>query len=633
MSTWQFVDSIASSPTVRLDLNSATGGLMLAGEPELSPPDMDRVTTASMLADGEKIPAAAFRNRVIRLPIQLVYQSTTDLAAAKLQSLARELVRQPGNILRTIIGSSPMFFRTFPAPDAAYQLMLNAPQWGNATLEIPCEPFGYGLKEALSPVAVYNDPAEGVTLNLNPYFETDASDWSTSSGTFVRSTAQSHEGAASGLFTPNGVAATAGPVTGKFVVAASTSYRFSVWVRCAVARNVDLGADWYTAGSVFISSATPTTVAVAANTWTLVALNATSAGTAGLADLYVAMTGTPPASNTLHIDEARARLPGSNGAMYLDIASPKGDVETPLYVSFATGNAGLGATGRLRSALAMRRRGTPSATPFALQAEAMTMSIADTTVQSNSALMSGAGSNFVKVAFTTSTGMANRIQTTTRFPSSASVDARGTYRVFARVRQNTATDIFDMRLLYGSVSVQITGDTVRLPADTGPAAPTLKYVDLGLMQTPIGFDPVYDGLSGVELGAEGNFLIIQAQRVSGTGTLDIDVLLFVPADDRLEFVLWPEVQNFSTDTFVAEGGPRPAAYCLNTGGQVSPTEPIEITGGGMMITPGRTNRLYFIRDLGTGTAQTGAGDSITATGVLTCSYYPRYLFPLRPVST
>jgi hypothetical protein len=325
----------------------------------------------------------------------------------------------------------------------------------------------------------------------------------------------------------------------------------------------------------------------------------------------------------------------SNG-MFLDIASPKGDVETPLTVSFSNGSVGLGATGRLRSALAMRRRGTVANVPFFLQAEAMTMSIADTTVQANSASMSGAGSNFVKVAFTTSTAMVNRIQTTTRFPSSASVDARGAYRVFARVRQNTVADVFDMRLLYGSTAVQITGDTVRLPADTGPSAPTIKYVDLSggtPMQIPLGYDPVTDGLSGVELAAEGNFLVIQAQRVSGSGTLDIDVLLFVPADDRLELIKWPEVQNFSTDTFVAEGGPRPAAYCLNTNGQVSAVEAIEISGGGMMVTPGRTNRLFFFRDVGTGTASTGSGDSVTATNILTCSYYPRYLSPVRPVAS
>lgn len=322
----------------------------------------------------------------------------------------------------------------------------------------------------------------------------------------------------------------------------------------------------------------------------------------------------------------------SNG-MFVDIAAPKGDTDAPLTVTFTNGNSGLGGTGRIRSALAMRRRGTPSSTPFFLQAEAMTMSIADTTIQANSALMSGAGSNFTRTTFATLATMTNRLQTTTKFPTSASTDARGQYRVFARVRQNTATDVIDMRLLYANATYQFTGDTVRLPPDVGPSAPTIKYVDLGMMPIPVGFDPVYDGLSGVELATEGVYLTVQAQRVSGAGSLDIDVLLFVPAEDRLELIMWPALQAFSTDAWVADGGPRPTAYCLNNSSQLTSTEAIGIAGGGMMITPGRANRLFFIKDVGTGTAQTGAGNVITETNTLTLSYFPRYLGGFRPVAT
>lgn len=486
VSTWQFVDSIAASPTVRLDLNSFVGGLVLASEPEVSPPQMRRVTTSSMLSDGELVPASAFANRVIKLPLQLI-SATSDAAANKLQLLARELVREPGNILRVTVASNPMFFRTFPAPDAVYQMMLKLPRVGQATLDIPCEPFGYGLEEVLSPVTVTNNPAAA-----------------------------------------------------------------------------------------------------------------------------------------------------SNG-MFLDITSPKGDIETPLSVTFTNGNSGLGGTGRIKSALSVRRRGTVASTPFFLQAEAMTMSIADTTVQANSASMSGAGSNFTRTTFSTSAAMTNRLQTTTKFPTTASVDARGQYRVYARVRQNTVGDVVDMRLLYGNTNIQIVGDTVRLPPDTGPSAPTIKYIDLSgsnPMQIPVGFDPITDGISGVELATEGLYLTVQAQRVSGSGTLDIDVLLFVPADDRLELITWPEIQSFSTDAFVADGGPRPTAYCLNNSNQITSVEPIKIEGGpGMMITPGRTNRLFFVKDVGITTSLTGAGNSITHTNTLTCSYFPRYVFPLKPVST
>lgn len=314
---------------------------------------------------------------------------------------------------------------------------------------------------------------------------------------------------------------------------------------------------------------------------------------------------------------------GSNG-MFLDITSPKGDVETPLYL---TVGGTIGVTGRLQSGISVRRRGTPSSTPFFLQAEAMTQGT-NTTTQANSASFSGSGNNYSRCTFGTAS-MQTRLSIAA-FPTSPSVNARGTYRVFARVRQNTAADVIDVRLLWGSVTTQVTNSTVRLPVDTGPSAPTIKYVDLGLVQMPVGYDPVYDGLSGVELSVEGLYLAFQAQRVSGTGTLDIDLLLFMPADDRLMFVKWPEVQNSPSDVFVAVGGSRPAVYCLNASGQLVSTQSVEIVGGGPMITPGVTNRIFYARDLGTGTALTGAGDSITATTTVTASYFPRYL---RPATT
>jgi hypothetical protein len=485
-SGWAFVDSIASSPTVRLDLNSQAGGLMLAADPDLSPPKVRRVLASSMMADGDRIPAAAYENRVLRLSLR-VLSATNDLAADKLQALARELVRRPlpgssetGNIIRATIATNAMFFKTYPAPDAAYEMVMKTPNRGLITLEIPCEPFGYGLLETLSPATVTANPAAG-----------------------------------------------------------------------------------------------------------------------------------------------------SNG-MFFDITSPKGDVETPLEIRFTNGSGGLGATGRIRSALSVRRRGTVANTPLFLQAEAMTVGT-DTTTQANSASFSGSSNNWTRTTPGT-TAMSTRLSTTTRFPGTASVDARGVYRVFGRFRLSVISDLWDVRLNYGSTNVQITGDTVRVPTPSNVA--NIFYVDLGVLQIPVGFDPVTDS-TGVELAAEGLFLQLQAQRVSGSGSLDTDVLLFVPADDRSEYIKWPTVQNFSTDVFVATGGPRPSAFCLNTSGQLSPVESIEIAGGGLMISPGRTNRVFFIRDIGTGTSTTasGSGDSVTATNILTARYHPRYLFPLKPATT
>ncbi len=320
---------------------------------------------------------------------------------------------------------------------------------------------------------------------------------------------------------------------------------------------------------------------------------------------------------------------GANG-MFFDITSVKGDVETPLEIRF-TGGTGLGAAGRIKSALAVRRRGTVANLPMFLQAESMTVGT-DTTVQANNVLYSGSGTNFVRVTPGT-TAMTTRLTSSARFPSTPSVDARGMYRVFARVKLATASDVWAMRLLYGTTGFTIGNNTVTLPNPISAA--NFFYVDLGTISIPLGADPVYDGETGVEIPTEGVFLTVQAQRVSGASTLDIDVLVMLPADDRLGFIKWPTLQAFSNDVYTVMGGPRPAAWCRSNAGNLSSTESIELTGGGMMISPGRTNRIMWCRDLGTGTstAASGTGDAISATSSLSWFYHPRYLAPLRPVAT
>lgn len=308
--------------------------------------------------------------------------------------------------------------------------------------------------------------------------------------------------------------------------------------------------------------------------------------------------------------------------MFLDITAPKGDVDTPLYLSL-TGT--LGVTGRLVSCLAMRRRGTPSATPFFLQVEAMTQGT-DTTTQVNSATFSGSSNNSSRTTFATVPTSATRLSTTT-FPASASTDARGVYRVFLRNRHTVGTDVITVQLLWGNSTTSIQNDVITLPLNTA-----VQYADLGLVQIPAGYDPVTDGLSGVEIAAQGAFVSVSARRASGSGNFDTDVLLFVPADDRFETVKMPTSMG-GTDIIVLEGGPRPGGYQTTSGGNLISNQPIELAGGGMMITPNRTNRLFFIRDLGTGVAAAGTSDDLTATTTITPSYYPRYVGGFRPAST
>ena len=143
-------------------------------------------------------------------------------------------------------------------------------------------------------------------LNANPFFETDVANWTPAGGTFVRSTAQAHEGTASGLFTPDGVSASVSVRSERVPVCAGASYWASAWVRCAVARSVNLQVQWFDAGGVELQLSS-SGVAVPATTWTL--LDATFTAPAGAVEcnLRLSMGSTPAASHLLHVDETSVR--------------------------------------------------------------------------------------------------------------------------------------------------------------------------------------------------------------------------------------------------------------------------------------------------------------------------------------
>lgn len=162
-SLFQFVDGIAASPTVRLDLNSAATGFTVSRDGlDLSPPPMKRATAGTLLTDGEFIPSAAYDNRVLKIPVRLVAK-TAAASATALTNLARELNR-PTNVLQVQLDgtSTPTFYRTFRAPDYTLDLLKIRLQYTSTmTLEIPAEPFGYGQRVTSSQFVITNDPATG----------------------------------------------------------------------------------------------------------------------------------------------------------------------------------------------------------------------------------------------------------------------------------------------------------------------------------------------------------------------------------------------------------------------------------------------------------------------------------------
>jgi hypothetical protein len=168
-------------------------------------------------------------------------------------------------------------------------------------------------------VILETDP--GAALNANPLFEVDATNWSPTGGTFVRSTAQFHQGAAAGLLTPDGVTATV--EVGSELVAAlpGAVYRISGWVRCAATRNVNIGMNWYDTVPTF-RLAQVATFALTANTWTFIDLTMTAPNWAGYVQQKFQMTGTPPAGNLLYVDQARVHgTPAYDSGWVADTAS------------------------------------------------------------------------------------------------------------------------------------------------------------------------------------------------------------------------------------------------------------------------------------------------------------------------
>lgn len=155
----RFVDTIAASPTVRLDLNDGvTFRLLLAGT-NLSPPAYRRSKTGTMLSEGDEVGALtpANRNMTVRL---LVSAASRDLLSTALATLHTELSRWR-NILELRLGSTSRFLRTYASPD--YEAVNDEGALNRVTIDLhlECEPYCYGLKVTQAGLAVANDPAAG----------------------------------------------------------------------------------------------------------------------------------------------------------------------------------------------------------------------------------------------------------------------------------------------------------------------------------------------------------------------------------------------------------------------------------------------------------------------------------------
>lgn len=624
-STIQFVDAISASPTVLLDLNTdaAGGWQVMLDSFDLSPPPLRRATTGTLLSDGEQVSASAYGNRTITMQLRLLYASETQKRAA-LSALARELDK-PLSVLKiqTAGAAGPTFYRVLRSPDYGLRRFLPR-KAGNllaCELVLLAEPFGLGLRVDV-----------GATVgpdNANPYFETNVNSWTGINGaTLSRTTAQFHEGVASLRITPDGVTAAPRAQSEALTAVPGRYQQVTGWLRSPGATpTVGMTIRWFSdgAGTAFISSA-GTLAAIVASTWTSYTVTAFAPSNALSYRIAAEYSGTPTAGQLLDCDELTGRALGTYqvtndpaAAMqgcFLDVTGVTGDVETPALILL---DPGLSSPPPFAAVISTRRRGAPSTDiQVFTQAESVTMGT-DTVVQNPiTGFSNGQGA---RTSFATNAGMITRLTTSVPYPTGfPRAGARGTYRVWVALKPSSTSTTYKLRWRVN----EFLGGTDLVVSETvtwAPAATSRVLADLGLLQVPIGADPVNAGY-GPAPTIQSVALELQMQRSAGSGTMDVDYFAVIPADTE-----YTRLGRSSVDLTL--DGPQDAIYTINDANAGLSSDGIAIPArNGMLpkLTPGsQTNRLYVLRPQNVGAAGITDLDDIANTLIVGVSYWPMFL--------
>jgi hypothetical protein len=621
------VDAVTSAAVVRLDLNDrlTPGQWYLASAPSLSPPDLDRATAGTLISDGQPVTSSAFGNRTIVLPLKCDTTTSANreqVKAARMATLAAELNRdRPVLRWRPSGGSAYTFYRLYRSPSIVVENWDPAHGVIEATAMIVAEPYGLGLPVVLG--------ATTAPENANAYFETDDANWTAVSGTKARSTLQAHEGIASLLITPDGVGTphADSEKIGDGTSIAGRGFRATAWLRSGSTPTVGPRINFYDAAQNYLTTLGAMS-AIVANTWTAYDTGTLFApANAVYRQIIASYAGVPTVGQTLNVDEAKMWATGEyqvandpaaavNGC-YLDVTGVTGDVETPAKIEVS------GAGVSFAAVFAVRRHGTPGNVAPVVQCESMTQGT-DTTVGADAAMSNGSRS---RCTFGTNAGMATRLTGT--FPSAGGApytDRRGLYRMFLVVASSAAGSVYAVRMVvdaqYGAARL-LTGDTVTYTAtDT-----SRRLVDLGLVQVPLGQDPVSDGY-GPEKEVSSVAVQLQAQRVSGVGSLDMDYAAAMFADQEQCHLGTAQATSGAYDLVLDGVTGKTWMPWASTVGEVHGygSSPVPKAGGIPMLTPGgQTNRILVLRPDGIGTGWVRGPDTKTRTLTLRVTYWPRRL--------
>ena len=312
--------------------------------------------------------------------------------------------------------------------------------------------------------------------------------------------------------------------------------------------------------------------------------------------------------------------PASGNGCFLNLTGIKGDVDTPILMTYDAVASVMSSfyTGAL--AVGLWSGAAPYPAVFR-QAESLTLGT-DTTSGADATM---SGGSRARITFATNT-MLDRI--TGAFPTAttpAPAENRGTYRVLARVQSTVADAVYDMTL--NPTATTVTQHTVTT---------TASIIDLGLFSTSTAF-PVSPGFDSTPMTMTTlSSLVFRARRISGSGSLDVDYFLLIPADER--YGTWaPSFAGSASAVVVVDSYHQVVYPVINPVGaapEMSSGSPIPPAFTGVFpYVPAGDSRLVILQTVVAGeNAGVGIANAITATMNVTVYYWPRYM-NVRPALT
>lgn len=250
----------------------------------------------------------------------------------------------------------------------------------------------------------------------------------------------------------------------------------------------------------------------------------------------------------------------------------------------------------------------------------------DTSASTADATMSGGSRR--RVSFATVATMATRLSG----PAPAALPA-AKYKVMVRVARSDTSSTFAMRFGQNIIGTYFYGDTVTMERDVSGSSNYATWVDLGDFNHPRDFF-AGDGNAGFDYIPD---ISLQAQRLTGTGSLDIDAFALVSlkfhdivteAEAQTLFCEFPVIGIGTTTSFGVFDGDSELVWAYNSVGCAESGLRAELQGQFLKVHPGKSHLLRFFQQVNGRKPFFGSdsSDVITNTTVFTISYYPRWLW-------